>query len=402
MKLKPILGNAAVFIVSLGAGLLLAEFAARMVLNPADYLSVNMAQDKILGATVPKLGSEGFDKWGFRNLEVPSSAEIVAVGDSHTFGNTARMNESWPKVLESLTGQPVYNMGMGGYGPNQYDYLLKTKGLSLKPKLVICGLYMGDDFENAFSISYGLDYWAYLRQLRVQNVNSNIWEAAPQSGFLKGFRVWLSQHSVVYQLLFHASFLGRLQGEAQIKNAPRTDPAVTSLDIPGKNILEAFRPRSMLIRLDQQDPRIREGMRITFQLLKDMNEQCRRNSARFMVLIIPTKEMVFAEYLEHNPPAQLSDVLDRLFANERIARAQTIAFLQDSKISYVDALPALTKSASNRLYARTAADMHPNKAGYRVLAEATYESLKAGQGAQTPPPPSGDPSAPPQPVSTRR
>ena len=34
------------------------------------------------------------------------------------------MNEAWAKVLARLTGKNVYNLAMGGYGPNQYYYLL--------------------------------------------------------------------------------------------------------------------------------------------------------------------------------------------------------------------------------------------------------------------------------------
>jgi hypothetical protein len=43
----------------------------------------------------------------------------VGSGDSHTFGNTATMNDSWPSVVARVTGREVYNLGLGGYGPNQ-------------------------------------------------------------------------------------------------------------------------------------------------------------------------------------------------------------------------------------------------------------------------------------------
>ena len=39
-------------------------------------------------------------------------------------------------------------------------------------------------------------------------------------------------------------------------------------------------------------------MRISFQLLKEMKELCDRHGADFLVVVIPTKEMVFADYLE--------------------------------------------------------------------------------------------------------
>jgi acetyltransferase AlgX (SGNH hydrolase-like protein) len=377
MILKKILLNGAVLFLSVGLALLVCEFMARLVLSPSDFLSLDMVPDQVLGA-VPSPGAmTGFDKWGFRNREVPETADVVAIGDSHTYGNTARMEDSWPYVLGRLTGRRVYNMGMGGYGPNQYYYLLKTKALKLKPRMIICGFYMGDDFENAFTITYGLDYWSNLRKLPAENVNFDIWKVPPSPPSLqRDVRDWLSRHSVVYQILFHTSFLGRLQGQVQIKDAPQLDHSVTSLIVPDKNTMEAFRPIGMLTRIDQRSPNVREGMRITFELLKEMNEICQKNNVQFIVVVIPPKEMVFADYFQDNPSLPLDDVVNQLVANERLARGKTFQFLTDSNIPYVDVLPALTASAQNELYARTANDMHPNKNGYRVIGEAVAQRLK--------------------------
>src|SRR5262249_43794524 len=126
---------------SLAVAVLLCEAGARLLLDPVDYLSPQLLRDDVLGMTLPA-GSGGHDAWGFRNPSVPERADAVALGDSHTYGNGAKRNEAWPAVLEQLTGQRVYNLGMGGYGPNQYRYLLEKKGLSLKPRTVVCGLYM--------------------------------------------------------------------------------------------------------------------------------------------------------------------------------------------------------------------------------------------------------------------
>jgi len=172
MKLKNILINLALFGVAVAVALLLAEFAARLVLNPADFVKLEVVHDDILGGVPSPSARAAFDHWGFRNPKVPETADIVAEGDSHTYGNTARMVDSWPYVLSRLSGRQVYNMGLGGYGPNQYFYLSKTKALTLKPKMIIWGLYMGDDFENAFSLTYGLDYWKDLRILPPQKVES--------------------------------------------------------------------------------------------------------------------------------------------------------------------------------------------------------------------------------------
>src|SRR4029077_3346139 len=137
IELKKALLNLSVLVASIGLGLLLCEFTARLVLNPADFLRLEVVHDDVLGAVPSPSAMAAFDRWGFRNPRVPESADIVAVGDSHTYGNSARMVDSWPYVLSRLTGRKIYNMGLGGYGPNQYFYLSKTKALSLKPKMII-------------------------------------------------------------------------------------------------------------------------------------------------------------------------------------------------------------------------------------------------------------------------
>ena len=276
MKFRTILTNVAVLALSGVVSLLLCELALRMVLNPSDYLSVEMVRDDVLGAAPSaSTTANGFDRWGFRNRDVPESSDIVVIGDSHTYGNTATMEDSWPYVLGRLSGRQVYNLSLGGYGPNQYFHLFTTKALNLRPRTIIVGLYMGDDFENAFLITYGLEHWAYLRALPTEKVDFDIWAGggAPSNpSWHKQLRVWLSRHSVTYQLVFHGPLLGRFQGEIQIKNVQTLSDSATSLTIPARNILEAFLPKGISRNLDQDSESIREGMRITFKLLADMNE----------------------------------------------------------------------------------------------------------------------------------
>jgi hypothetical protein len=377
MKLKNALINFVVLLVTVAVALPLVEFVSRLVLNPADFVGLEVVHDDILGGVPSPSALAAFDRWGFRNPKVPDSADIVAVGDSHTYGNTARMVDSWPYVLAHLSGQKVYNMGLGGYGPNQYFYLSKAKAFSLKPKMIIWGLYMGDDFENAFSITYGLDYWKDLRILPPQKVESNIWERTPTDTAVRKMRVWLSRHSVIYQLVFHMGVGGRVAGEIQIRKAAELYPGyATSINLPDKHILEAFRPKATLFGLDQENPNVREGMRITFELLREMKEICQKNRVQFVVVVIPSKEMVFSDYLEHNSQLPLNDVIDKLLSSERSALAQTFRFMSENNIEFVDALPGLKKSAGQGLYALSAVDMHPNRNGYRVIGEAVAEYLK--------------------------
>jgi len=376
MKQYKPFANTLIVIVSALIGLLLSEAIARSFLNPADYLSVSMKRDEILGSIVVP-GTPGFDEWGYRNLAIPANVDIVALGDSHTYGNTAKMEESWPDVVGALTGKSVYNMGMGGYGPNQYSYLLHSRALGLKPGIVLCGFYMGDEFENAFTMTYGLDHWSFLRQDRFVGVDADIWREPDDDRVLKPVRVWLSRNSVLYQILFHSPIANRLKGTIQVFGEDREqDPLKTTLIAEGGKIREAFRPSGIRDRLDMNRQEIREGVRITKKLLRDMNEACLKNGSRFVVVVIPTKEMVFSDYLEQDAAIRLRDVIDELLSHEREIRKDLFEYLQESGIRYVDTLPAMKRMAGHELYALSQRDMHPGRNGYRVIADSVAEYLK--------------------------
>lgn len=381
MKFKHSIAISILLLVSLSIGILLCEAGSRLILNPADYLSPTIMRDNILGHTIQPNGS-GFDEWGFRNKRVPPIADVVAVGDSHTYGNTATMDDSWPSVVARATGLDVYNLGLGGYGPNQYYHLLTSKGLKLHPRWVVCGLYMGDDFENAFSITHGFDYWSSLRNEHYDNVNPDIWDPGPPVWGADA-RNWLSSHSMAYRLVFHGPLMATLKEYIRFNEVSTgSDPYTTTLIVKDKNMREAFRPLGVAESLNQSSPLIQEGMRITFHLLKEMDRACQKKGCRLLVVIIPTKETVFSDYLMSNPTLHLHEVLSKVIVNERVARKVLVEFLASAGIAHLDVLPVLKQSVGNQLYAQTTRDMHPGKNGYRVIGEAVSEYLKrSGSGS---------------------
>jgi hypothetical protein len=266
---------------------------------------------------------------------------------------------------------------MGGYGPNQYDYLLQTKALGLKPQTIVCGLYLGDDFDNAFRITYGLARWSFLRRQDPGTVDPDIWQKEPASDLAWHRRVrnWLSQHSILYRLVFHA-LLQEVIGRYQVEHASRLYDGTTALVVPERQVEEAFIPGAVLRGLDQRSPSVVEGMRLTLQLLQHMSDLCARNHVRFIVAVIPTKELVYARDLEHNPALPMSETVAEVIANQRIARRALFDALDAQRIRYIDLLPAMqAASAADRIYTHSAVDMHPDKNGYRAIAEAISRGL---------------------------
>jgi hypothetical protein len=153
------------------------------------------------------------------------------------------------------------------------------------------------------------------------------------------------------------------------------DPAATALVVEKSKIREAFRPVGIANRLDQSSPPVVEGMRVTFQLLKKMDAACRAQGCRFAVVIIPTKETVFADYFRDQPQIHLHESVQKIIANEQVARNKLMAFLDSVQIAYVDTLPSLQRHAGEQLYASTTEDMHPGKNGYRIMGDTVAEFI---------------------------
>lgn len=94
--------------------------------------------------------SDGFNtlehgiRRNFDERDIRTNA-ILAVGDSFTEGwDDVRDEETWPAQLERLTGTPVVNGGVGGYGTDQI--ILRAEQLLeiVRPKALIVGFFEED------------------------------------------------------------------------------------------------------------------------------------------------------------------------------------------------------------------------------------------------------------------
>ena len=134
-------------------GLVVLEFALRAherlsrlgTMRSHDGYSIS---DPELGIR-PAPNTPGHDENGFRNLVVPTQADVVCVGDSQTWGVNVLTPGTWPVRLASLTGVRVYAMAVGGYGPCQYEVLAR-RALKLRPKTIVVAVYLGNDLYDAY------------------------------------------------------------------------------------------------------------------------------------------------------------------------------------------------------------------------------------------------------------
>lgn len=99
------------------------------------------------------------DGRGFRNAETLQSCDVLTVGDSFTEGDHVSDQHAWPVRFAEKSGLSVYNVGMPGYAPQHYLAALKDPGLKLKPRLVLCTIYEGNDFRSAKRITEATSEW---------------------------------------------------------------------------------------------------------------------------------------------------------------------------------------------------------------------------------------------------
>lgn len=86
----------------------------------------------------------------------PGQRPILAVGDSYTFGYEVRDEETWPAILESLTGRQVINGGGFAYGMDQS--LLRARQLidRYQPDTLIYSFIPNDIWRNQISARSGV------------------------------------------------------------------------------------------------------------------------------------------------------------------------------------------------------------------------------------------------------
>ena len=143
------------------AALVVALIALEIILSCAALLSPSfrfrltppwqrkvLLPDSVLGYRMEP-SYPGNDTRGFRNPKALDACDILAVGDSMTYGFAAPAEKCWPRVLGEITGKSVYNMSCGDYSPCEY-YLLLEQGLQLSPRRIVVCLYLGNDMANAY------------------------------------------------------------------------------------------------------------------------------------------------------------------------------------------------------------------------------------------------------------
>jgi SGNH hydrolase-like domain, acetyltransferase AlgX len=378
--------------VVLGVSLLVCELALQL-LGPLTRVGALLGKrPAVPPIAVPdeRLGARGnpehqdHDARGYRNLNALASADVVALGDSQTYGTSVRREEAWPAALARRTGLSVYNMAFAGYGPG-HRALQLPEALALKPAAVAEAFYFGNDLFDAFSLGRkgpvppGLDYLAQRaaaleREETLEQKATRFFDRGrtehPPSEARHTVRRWLSKNMMLYAFLREAR--NSITGPPPLlsRNFERAVASLTATDRLYVSIVDGPDWRTILtaryrhIVLNQRDPRILLGFELAAAALESMAAQCRSAGVDFVVVLIPTKESVFWPRIR-TPKAHAE--LEELVVDETALRARLVQRLKGAGVEVIDVLPAL-RAAAAQPYLQDA-DGHPSPAGHAIIAE---------------------------------
>ncbi len=350
----------------------LAEGAARLFLDPVDFLLPEMEVHSALNHRI-RANSAGHDMLGFRNSRVAKEAPIVAIGDSMTYGVAASHNGSWPRQLERKLDEKVYNMALGGYGPIHYLYLLKELAIPMNPKKVVLGFFVGNDLMDSYNLVYSNEYWKHLRggDSGETVAPSDLISIDPAAGKrFANIRAWLAQKSILYRLVTQsilANPVRRLEAKA-------LNSGLIEVQVPGG--VTYLSPETRWPAINLSDSKVREGLELSLWALLEISRLCEQADIELLVILIPTKESVYRDLVQEQAIDLAGSSYDALLSSEDLVLARIVEVFEQNGIAYQDLFEPLQEGVREQMiYPEN--DGHPNVKGYEIIAGEVAEIIKS-------------------------
>lgn len=262
---------------------------------------------------------------------------IVGIGDSFVFGEVPYkynfltvLEEKLNKIYQDVE---VINLGVPFVGPKEYNLNLNECGLVYKPDLIICCLFVGNDFIDCFpeeKEKYSLS-----------------------SPYL--FRLIKLSYLLLYQ---YASSL-------RIHNYVDTLPTFNKfafLDIEIERTKECF--------MEKNKENLIINIQESLKHIKKMKDKCDDNNISFLLVIAPDNIQV-----DSNLQSEIIKKMNRpekdfnFYLPNNILKTE----LEKRDIQYIDLLPEMLNS-KEILYIPF--DTHWNIAGNSTVSQIIYEYLK--------------------------
>jgi hypothetical protein len=283
------------------------------------------------------------DPWGFRNnWPWPEQVDILAIGDSFTYSQMVDEDQAWTTILaRGLPHSHVLNLGLIGAAPQQYLRLYETFGVDLSPKVLLVGIFLGNDLWDAGQFAR----W---------------WNAGGDGAFpefrskrpASGLHAWLV-HRMKSLYLF-----ALLQDLRESYSAGRFFSGQT-IELPAGGRLQLV--PSLLPQMAAYTQPERPQFTLVLETIEQIYARAQQNHSHCLILFFPSKEEVYLPMLGEKPTN---------------LAASFIPELETRGIPYLDLWASFRQHASAGEQLFFEVDGHPNGRGYALIAEGVLAHLR--------------------------
>jgi hypothetical protein len=309
------------------------------VLQPGLHnFKLHTGQDTIHIDSISLWGS----RVGLRSRPPQWPMQVAVFGDSFSMC-FVEFKDCWVERLHSDYGWSVMNLGETSTGTRAHLQMLKTFGIPLQPQIVVWQWY-GNDFNDDYGLGLLRGEYAPMDQ-------------APQLTPGPDFG-WLAQYSAVYATI--RDWLWRATHEPPHAWGRFVDILGTKMRVGDDYNLYGF---------DLSRPSNAYGYQQTVEALDEAASLIRDDlHAELVIVLIPTKEEVYASYL--------TDVLSQVYLdNLSEGRQRMLALCATRGWRCLDATDALRAAADSGELLYHWYDLHINPRGNAIVAKLVGDYL---------------------------
>lgn len=216
------------------------------------------------------------DSQGFHNTwPWTDRVDVLALGDGMTLGYGVEASQAWPAlVAQAIDPNQLLNLAMIDAGPLQYARAYELFGTARHPKVVLVGLSLTDDFQDALFF----ERWQHAGL----GENYRVWRASggvPGSWWnpLSAMHALLARHSILYQMVRVSLLVERTSSKF--------------IWFPGGQYIQMW-PKRLDTILSQAQPG-QHAFTLVFEALAYLQVIARAYETQVIVVCLPSKEEIY-------------------------------------------------------------------------------------------------------------
>jgi len=320
------------------------------------------------------------DRRGYRNQSNLEAYDVVALGDSFSEGSKVSDEHPWPVRLATQSGLTVYNLGLSGYDPLHYLESLKEVGMSLKPRVVLCLIYEGNDFRSDKSD-----------------------EKRKHPSLFMRIEEYLGRSPVIGTIdkLLIETF-GAINSDAALKDAGKIDWLPLAIPEGPDARYYTFEPKQLRDLYESREEfAAHKHWQNPQRQLNEMHELCREAGAQFVVVFAPTKAHVtismaadrlvpekvraFTAISYKDELPESGEFLRNLVENAEAREEVVGEWCRRQSISFVSLTASLREAVAHGKQVYFTYDQHWTPDGHEVVAQTVHQFLVARFGMKAAP-----------------